>query len=134
MYRVELCAELFYAIVPTLIPCSLLIRYPYILLHFSVSVCHFSSSRCFSWSLPFITEQQACPHRLAQELYAVYWLRNHYPRICSNTKSTMDDKNSPISMHTDHISNSAILSNNYVSLSSLCACVQVKKMALQMKP
>ena len=37
-------------------------------------------------------------------------------------------------MHTDYISNSAILNNNYVSLlSALCACIQVKKMALQMK-
>ena len=32
--RVELCAELFYAIIPTLFLCFLLICYPYISLHF----------------------------------------------------------------------------------------------------
>jgi len=32
--RVELCTELFYAIIPTLSLCFLLICYPYILLHF----------------------------------------------------------------------------------------------------
>jgi len=32
--RVELCTELFYAIIPTLFLCFLLICYPYILLHF----------------------------------------------------------------------------------------------------
>jgi len=32
--RVELCTELFYVIIPTLFPCSLVIGYPYILLHF----------------------------------------------------------------------------------------------------
>jgi len=31
---VELCTELFYAIIPTLFLCFLLIWYPYILLHF----------------------------------------------------------------------------------------------------
>ena len=43
----------------------------------------------------------------------------------------------PVSMHSNHISNSVIFSNNnyvYVSLlSDLCTCVQLK-MALQMKP
>jgi len=34
IYKVELCTELFYAIIPTLFPCFLLICYPYILLHF----------------------------------------------------------------------------------------------------
>jgi len=46
---VELCTEPFYAIIPTLFLCFLLICYPYILLHFwclhSCS-CHFFSSRC----------------------------------------------------------------------------------------
>jgi len=41
----------------------------------------------------------------------------------------------PVSMHTIHISNKQIVTNTYVSLlSDFCACVQVKKMALQMKP
>jgi len=41
-----------------------------------------------------------------------------------------------VSMHTNHISDSAILSNNYVIflLSDSCACVQMKKTASQMKP
>ena len=34
--RMELCTELFYAIIPTLFLCFLLICYPYILLHFNV--------------------------------------------------------------------------------------------------
>jgi len=34
--RVELCTELFYAIVPTLFICFFLICYPYISLHFKV--------------------------------------------------------------------------------------------------
>ena len=34
IYRVELCTELFYAIIPTLYLCFLLICYPYIPLHF----------------------------------------------------------------------------------------------------
>ena len=51
-----------------------------------------------------------------------YWLRNHCPRICSNTKSTIDDKDSPISIHTNHISNSAILSNNCFIEFFMCMC------------
>ena len=34
--RMELCAELFCAIIPTLFPCFLLISYPYILSRFLV--------------------------------------------------------------------------------------------------
>jgi len=37
-------------------------------------------------------------------------------------------------MYTDHIYNSAILNNNVSLPSTLCAGIQVKKMALQMKP
>jgi len=42
----------------------------------------------------------------------------------------------PVFMHINHTSNSSsVLSNSYSSLlSDLCACVQVKKMVLQMKP
>ena len=40
----ELCTALFYAIIPTLFPCLLLICYPYILLHFNVLV-SFSHSK-----------------------------------------------------------------------------------------
>ena len=40
----------------------------------------------------------------------------------------------PLSMHTNHISNSAILNNNYMLLlSALCACVQMYRMESQMK-
>ena len=55
--------------------------------------------------------------------------------LCSNTESTMDDRDSLSPLHTNRMSNSAILSNNYVSLlNKLCTCIQVKKMAPQMKP
>ena len=65
---------------------------------------------CMSWSLPSITEQQVSPHRLPVQ----YWLKNHW--LSSNTP------------HTNSISNSAILHNNYISLlSDLCACVHVKR-------
>ena len=47
-----------------------------------------------------------------------YWLKNHWP-------DQAFFKHSP---HTNSISNSAILRNNYISLlSDLCACVHVKK-------
>ena len=38
--------------------------------------------------------------------------------ICSNTELTMDDKASPC-LHTEHISSSAMLSNNYDLLHAL---------------
>ena len=67
---------------------------------------------CLSWSLPSITEQQVSPHRLPMQ----YWLKNHMQAFF---------KCSP---HTNSISNSAILHNNYISLlSELCACVHMKK-------
>jgi len=57
------------------------------------------------------------------------------PDICHSTESTwIDITNSFCLQYTDCISNSVILSNEYVSLlSSLCTCTQVKKMVLQMK-
>ena len=65
-----------------------------------------------------------------------YWLKNHWLGICSNTDSVRDYKASSCSStHTNSISNATILSNSYVLLlSDLCACIQVKKMASQMKP
>ena len=78
--------------------------------------CHFSleANACLRWSLPSITEQQVCPHRLPVQ----YWLKNHWP----------DQAHFKHSLHTNCISNSAILHNNYISLlSDLCACVHVKK-------
>ena len=71
----------------------------------------FSADTCLSWSLPSITEQQVCPHRLLMQ----YW---HWP-------DQTFFKHSP---HTNCISNSVILRNNYISLlSDSCACVHVKK-------
>ena len=114
--RVELCTELFYAIIPTLFLCFLLICYPYILLHFLrfLILVHvtFYSSRCMlelkfticyrAASLP----SQASYAVLAEESQAFF-------------------KHSP---HTNSSSNRAILRNNYISvLSDLCACVHVKK-------
>jgi len=47
----------------------------------------------------------------------------------------MDDKDYPCLNAHQLISNSAILSSNYVLLlSDLYTCIQVKKMVLQMKP
>jgi len=67
---VGLYTELFYAIIPTLFSCSLWICYPYISLHFkcfySICVLLLAAGGCLSWSLPSITEQQVCPHRLSQ--------------------------------------------------------------------
>jgi len=74
----------------------------------------FLADACLSWSLPSITEQQVSPHRLPMQ----NWLKNHWP-------DQAFFKHSP---HTNSISNSEILCNNYVSLlSDLWACVHVKK-------
>ena len=71
-----------------------------------------AADACLSWSLPSITEQQVSPHMqasftvLAEESQAFFKL----------------------SQHTNSISNSAILRNNYISLlSDLRACVHMKK-------
>ena len=34
-----------------------------------------AADACLSWSLPSVTEQQVCPHRLPMK----YWLKNHWP-------------------------------------------------------
>jgi len=73
----------------------------------------FFSSRCML-ELKFAILQQVSPHRLPMQ----YCLKNHWP-------DQAFFKHSP---HTNSISNSAILCNNYISLlSDLCACVHVKK-------
>ena len=56
-------------------------------------------------------------------------------RLCSKHQFNNGWQTLPVFMHANHISNSAILSNNYISLlSDLCACVPVEKVALQIKP
>ena len=78
-----------------------------------VHVTFLAADACLSWSSPSITEQQVSPHRLSIQ----YWLKNHWP----------DQAFFNHSPHTDSISNSAILRNNYISLlSDLCACVHGK--------
>ena len=63
-------------------------------------------------------------------MYAVL-TEESFTRLCSNTKSTMDDKDSPCPHAHNRISNSAII---IVSLlSDLYVCIQVKKMASLMK-
>ena len=57
-----------------------------------------AADACLSWSLPSITEQQVCPHRLPMQ----YWLKNHWP-------DQAFFKHSP---HTNYISNSAISHEN----------------------
>jgi len=54
-------------------------------------------------------------------------------RLCSNTKSMMDAKGSLCLHAHSHISNSAILNNNRLLLSDLCACVQIFKIVSLMK-
>jgi len=57
---------------------------------------------------------QSSPHRLPMQ----YWLKNHWPDLVLFKHS----------LHTNCISNSAILRNNYILLlSDLCVCVLVKK-------
>jgi len=71
--RVELCTELlsslrcFFAI-PT---------FRYIFNVFYSCSCHFFSAAdaCLSWSLPSVTEQHVCPHRLPMQ----HWLKNQWP-------------------------------------------------------
>ena len=59
---------------------------------------------CLNWRLPSITEQQFSPHRLPMQ----YWLKNQ--------------AFFKLSQHTNSISNSAILCNNYISLPKvICA-------------
>ena len=69
---------------------------------------HLAADACLSWSFPSITEQHVCPHRLPQR-WMQYWLKNHWP----------DQALVKNSLHTNCISNSAILHNNYISLPSL---------------
>ena len=72
-----------------------------------------AADTCLSWSLPSITEQQVCPHRLPMQC----WLKNN----------STDQALFKHCQHTNCIPNSAILRNNYISLlSDLCACVHVK--------
>ena len=100
----------FYAFCWSAIPTSCYIFNVFILVH----VTFLAADACLSWSLPAITEKQVSPHRLPMQ----YWLKNHWP-------DQAFFKHSP---HTNSISNSAILRNNYISLlSDLCACIHVKK-------
>ena len=59
-------------------------------------------------------------------LYIIVWLENRWPGSVQTPNQQWMIKTLPDSMHTNHIS-------NFVA-KWLCACIQVKKMALQMKP
>ena len=73
-----------------------------------------AADACLSWSLPSITEQQVCPHRLPMQ----YCLKNNSP----------DQALFKHSQHANCTSDSTIMRNSYNSLlSDLCACVHVKK-------
>ena len=65
-----------------------------------VHVTFLAADACLSWSLPSITEQQVCPHRLLSRCMQ-YWLKNHWPNQALFKHS----------LHTNCISNSAILCN-----------------------
>jgi len=88
-----------------------------------------AAGACWSQSVPPITEQQVCPYRLPQLMYAVL---ADYASFQEPSQQIMELLSA--SMHTDRISNSAILSNYVSLLSDLCACVQVTKVVSQMKP
>ena len=76
-----------------------------------VHVLFIAADACLSWSLPYITEQQVSP---PQASYAVLAEESQAFFKCSP--------------HTNSISNSAILRNNYILLlSDLCACIHMKK-------
>jgi len=92
-----------------------------------------ATSACFELKLPSITEQQS----QASSVDACNWAEESLTqafvqvlRQCGLTKPGL-----PVSRHSDWISNSAILSDDYILLLSvLCTGIQVKKMALQMRP
>jgi len=83
-----------------------------------------AAGACFELKLPSIKEQQS----QASSIHICSWAEESLTqasiqvlRQCGLTKPGL-----PVSMHTDRISNTVILSNEYY--------VQVKKVALQMKP
>ena len=79
-----------------------------------VHVTFLAADACLSWSLSSITVQQVCLHRLPMQ----YWLKNCWP----------DQAFFKHSLHTNCISNSAILCKNYISsLSEFCVCIHMKK-------
>jgi len=72
-----LYAQLFYAIIPTLFPCFLLICNPYshyILMFLQSCLCHFFG---------IITEKQVCPHWLHEKIYAILAIES-LTRLCYN--------------------------------------------------
>jgi len=76
--------------------------------------------------LPTITEQQKVGlHSLPQQMYVV-WAEESLAQASVQACQCGLTKPAPVvSMHTDSISNSAIVSNDYVLLLSiLCTCVQ----------
>ena len=93
------------------------------LMFFYSCSCHFFfSSRCMLELKFAIYHRAASLSSQASSIDAVlamqYWLMNHW-----SDRALF--KHSP---HTNSISNSAILRNNYISLlGDLCACVHVKK-------
>jgi len=77
-----------------------------------------------------ITEQQKSLSSQASSVHV--WAGKSLTQASVQAPSQCGLTSLPVSMYTDRISNSV---NYYVSLlSALCACVQMKKMALQMKP
>ena len=79
-----------------------------------------AADACLNWSLPSITEQQVCPHRLPMR----YWLKNHWPDHAGFLQT--------LPAHQLYVFNSAILHNNYISLlSDLCTCIVKEAIVFQ---
>jgi len=116
--------ELLYAIIPTLL-----------LMLFNLVYVTFCSKK-YVLELKFLTHHGAASlssQASSIDVCSICWriidqaLFKHWQQWITKTL--------PVSMHTNRISNSAILSNNYISLpSDLCTCVQAKKIASHRKP
>ena len=92
-------------------------------------------SKKYVLELKFLTHHGSLSSQASLVDVCRIWLKNHRPGFVQTPSQQWMIKTLPVFMHANHISNSAILSNNYISLlSDLCACVPVEKVALQIKP
>ena len=100
--KVKLYAELFYAIIPTLFPCFLLICYISLhLVKFLVLSMSLFCSRCML-DLKFTIYHRAASLSSSVDVLA----GESFTWLCSNTKSAMDDKTLPtcsVCMRTNHL-------------------------------
>ena len=96
-----------------------------------------AAGACLSWSLPSIYHRAASLLSQASsvDVCSIGWRTIDQALLKHQVNNGWQTLSLHVSVNTNHVSNSTILSNNYVLLlSDLCACVEVKKMALIMKP